>query len=248
MLPGDGRVVTCTPDNEHADLFFGFPNSYGTLGYALRLKARTMPVKPYVQLAHLALRGRRATSRRSAACDAATPTFVDGVGVRARTRSYITLGALRRHRAVHQRLHLRAASTTARSASARRLPDGARLSLALGHRLVLVLEERRRAEPLRAQALRPGAARLAHLPEDHALEQPLEHDHGSSALLGLHSESVIQDVDIPVRRAAEFLTFFAARDRHRAAVDLPDRAPPAAGRFRCIRWRRAGTSISASGT
>ena len=23
-------------DNEHRDLFFGFPNSYGTLGYALR--------------------------------------------------------------------------------------------------------------------------------------------------------------------------------------------------------------------
>src|SRR5580704_18174226 len=37
ILTGDGRVVTATPDNEHADLFFGFPNSYGTLGYSLSL-------------------------------------------------------------------------------------------------------------------------------------------------------------------------------------------------------------------
>src|SRR5438309_11199879 len=55
VLLGDGRIVTCTPDNEHADLFFGFPNSYGTLGYALRVKAKTVPVKPFVRLEHLAL-------------------------------------------------------------------------------------------------------------------------------------------------------------------------------------------------
>src|SRR5882672_2286825 len=54
VLLGDGRVVTCTPGNEHADLFFGFPNSYGTLGYALRVRARTVPVKPYVHLTHSA--------------------------------------------------------------------------------------------------------------------------------------------------------------------------------------------------
>src|SRR5262249_50088951 len=40
VLTGDGRILTCTRDNEHADLFFGFPNSYGTLGYALRVVAR----------------------------------------------------------------------------------------------------------------------------------------------------------------------------------------------------------------
>ena len=44
VLLGDGRVVTCTADNEHADLFFGFPNSYGTLGYALRVKAKVVRV------------------------------------------------------------------------------------------------------------------------------------------------------------------------------------------------------------
>ena len=35
ILTGDGRVVTATPYGEHADLFAAFPNSYGTLGYAL---------------------------------------------------------------------------------------------------------------------------------------------------------------------------------------------------------------------
>src|SRR5688572_10117072 len=53
VLLGDGRVVTCSAHNAHSDLFFGFPNSYGTLGYALRVKAKTIPVKNYVHLSHL---------------------------------------------------------------------------------------------------------------------------------------------------------------------------------------------------
>jgi FAD/FMN-containing dehydrogenase len=52
ILTGDGRVVTATPDGEHADLFHGFPNSYGTLGYALALTIELEPVKPYVKLRH----------------------------------------------------------------------------------------------------------------------------------------------------------------------------------------------------
>ena len=51
-LTGDGRIVHCTPDNEHRDLFFGFANSYGTLGYALAVTLRTQPVKPFVALEH----------------------------------------------------------------------------------------------------------------------------------------------------------------------------------------------------
>src|SRR6267142_2262981 len=43
VLLGDGRIVTRTRDNEPSDLFYGFPNSYGTLGYALRVKAKTIP-------------------------------------------------------------------------------------------------------------------------------------------------------------------------------------------------------------
>ena len=38
VLTGAGDIVTATPTGEHADLYFGFPNSYGTLGYATRLR------------------------------------------------------------------------------------------------------------------------------------------------------------------------------------------------------------------
>lgn len=50
VLLSDGSVVIARPDNEFRDLFFGFPNSYGTLGYALRIKVRLVPVKPFVRL------------------------------------------------------------------------------------------------------------------------------------------------------------------------------------------------------
>src|SRR4029434_6586852 len=52
VLTGGGRILTCRPDNEHRDLFFGFPNSYGTLGYSLRLKIGAIAAKPYVELRH----------------------------------------------------------------------------------------------------------------------------------------------------------------------------------------------------
>ncbi|MFM9135371.1 MAG: FAD-binding oxidoreductase, partial [bacterium] len=55
VLTGAGEVVTARGDNEHADLFFGFPNSYGTLGYALRLRIELAPVRPYVELEHVRL-------------------------------------------------------------------------------------------------------------------------------------------------------------------------------------------------
>jgi FAD/FMN-containing dehydrogenase len=51
ILTGDGRIVTCS-SSRNPDLFFGFPNSYGTLGYALRLKLRLVPVQRYVHVAH----------------------------------------------------------------------------------------------------------------------------------------------------------------------------------------------------
>jgi len=53
VLLGDGTALTCTPDNEHRDLFFGFPNSFGSLGYALKLKVKVVPVKPFVRLTHI---------------------------------------------------------------------------------------------------------------------------------------------------------------------------------------------------
>lgn len=53
LLLGDGTVATCRPDNEYRDLFFAFPNTYGSLGYALKVKVQLIPVKKYVKLTHL---------------------------------------------------------------------------------------------------------------------------------------------------------------------------------------------------
>ncbi|TSD57655.1 FAD-binding oxidoreductase [Aeromicrobium piscarium] len=53
LLTGAGDLATATPDNEHADLFAAFPNSYGSLGYAVRLKIRLEKVPPYVRLRHV---------------------------------------------------------------------------------------------------------------------------------------------------------------------------------------------------
>jgi FAD/FMN-containing dehydrogenase len=53
VLTGSGEIVTATADNQHRDLFYGFANSYGSLGYALRLRIELEPVRPYVHLRHV---------------------------------------------------------------------------------------------------------------------------------------------------------------------------------------------------
>ena len=52
VLTGAGEIVTASP-TQSADLFRGFPNSYGTLGYATRLRIELAPVAPYVVLRHV---------------------------------------------------------------------------------------------------------------------------------------------------------------------------------------------------
>ncbi len=49
ILTGTGDIVTCSRE-ENVDLFRLFPNSYGSLGYAVRLKIELRAVKPYVEL------------------------------------------------------------------------------------------------------------------------------------------------------------------------------------------------------
>jgi FAD/FMN-containing dehydrogenase len=51
ILLADGTILICSRA-ENSDLFFGFPNSYGTLGYVLRLKIRLIPAQPYVHIRH----------------------------------------------------------------------------------------------------------------------------------------------------------------------------------------------------
>ena len=60
IFTGAGEVVTCTPDNEHAGLFATFPNSYGSLGYATRLRIELEPVASHVSVRHVRFSDTRA--------------------------------------------------------------------------------------------------------------------------------------------------------------------------------------------
>lgn len=79
VLVADGRVLRCSP-TEHADLYRGFPNSYGSLGYAMRLSVGLIPVAPYVRLRHERHREPAAFFAAIAAeCARPTCDYLDGV-------------------------------------------------------------------------------------------------------------------------------------------------------------------------
>ena len=159
ILTGDGRVVTATADNEHADLFRGFPNSYGTLGYALSLTIELEPVAPFVHLRHFRVRRPRVAawrpSRRSRAegsYDGHRADFVDGA-MFSLDEMYLTVGAFSDVAPWTQRLHRQPDLLPVAARSPGGLPHHPRLPVALGHRLVLVLPAVRGTEPDDPQAL-----------------------------------------------------------------------------------------------
>ncbi|ADB33911.1 FAD linked oxidase domain protein [Kribbella flavida DSM 17836] len=96
ILTGAGEIVTARPAGEHADLFRTFPNSYGTLGYATRLRIELDRISPYVALRHVRL----GLEELAPAIDEIVATgtyagepvhFVDGVAF-SPTEAYLTLG------------------------------------------------------------------------------------------------------------------------------------------------------------
>ncbi len=93
VLTGAGEIVTATAGNEHSGLFRGFPNSYGSLGYATRLTIELEPVKPYVHLRHVRF-GDFDTFCTALAqeCASGEHDFVDGT-VFAPDQMFLTLAA-----------------------------------------------------------------------------------------------------------------------------------------------------------
>ena len=98
ILTGDGRVVTATEHNSYRDLFFGFPNSYGTLGYTLALTIELEQVKPYVHLRHFAFNDPKgcmdaiAEIAESGSYAGHKADFIDGTAFSVR-ELYLTVGA-----------------------------------------------------------------------------------------------------------------------------------------------------------
>jgi FAD/FMN-containing dehydrogenase len=216
VLTGDGRIVRCTPDNEHRDLFFGFPNSYGTLGYALAVTARTVPVKPHVALTHTRYSGAEACfAAIRALCDDPTLDFLDGT-VFAADEIYLTSGrfsdtAPRTSDYTYENIYYRSIREkavdwlTVRDYLWRWDTDWFWCSKNVGaqHPLVRRLLGRERLNSVTYQRImrwnsRRGVTRAL------------------ARLRGRSAESVIQDVDIPLAQAAEFLAFL-----HREIGILP---------------------------
>jgi FAD/FMN-containing dehydrogenase len=97
ILTGSGEIITATPEGEHSDLFFGFPNSYGTLGYSVRVKIELEQVPPYVELRHIRFRSLAELQSTMEAIvtdrsfDGQPVDYLDGV-VFSADESYLTLG------------------------------------------------------------------------------------------------------------------------------------------------------------
>ncbi len=209
VLLGDGRIVTCTADNEHSDLFFGFPNSYGTLGYALRVKAKTVPVKPYVRLEHIGFQSAdkffHALGERLRSGEA---DFVDGTVFSPR-QMYITLGrfadtAPYTSDYTYERIYYRSIAEkredylTVHDYIWRWDTDWFWCSknVFAQHPLIRRLYGKDRLGSRTYTKIMRWNSRAG-------ITKKVER------VLGIHSESVIQDVDIPLSRAAEFLEFYA---------------------------------------
>ncbi len=206
VLLGDGRVVACTPDNEHADLFFGFPNSYGTLGYALRVKAKTIPVKPYVRLTHVPFDD---FAQLEAHLEAGEADFVDGT-VFSPQRKFITLG-----RFVDAAPYT--SDYTFENIYYRSIGEKREDYLSVSDYLWrwdtdwFWCSKNVFAQNAFARKFLFGRQRLGSRTYTKIMRwnSRVGATKKLERLLGLHSESVIQDVDIPIARAGEFLDFSA---------------------------------------
>ena len=207
VLLASGEIVTCTAKNEHRDLFFGLPNSYGTLGYILKLKALTIPVKPYVRLTHIRIPD---TDDFFASlqdwCTEGTD-FVDGTVFR-RNDHYLTVGRFvddAPYTSDYTYLDMYYRSIPARSEAYLTTHDylwrwdtdwfWCSKNLYVQKALMRRLLGRKRLNSITYQKVMRWNGRVG-------FTRTL------SEWFGYHSESVIQDVDIPIENAPVFLDFF----------------------------------------
>ncbi|HZZ91472.1 MAG TPA: FAD-binding oxidoreductase [Usitatibacter sp.] len=209
VLTGDGRIVTCRADNEHADLFFAFPNSYGTLGYALRVRGRTRPVKPFVHVEHRAFTDAVAYFVAvERACNEGAADFIDGT-LFAPDRLYLTQGRFAAEAPYtsdysFERIYYRSVAERREDWLATR--DflwrwdtdwfWCSKNLLAQNPLVRRLYGRARLGSRTYTKIMRWNSRVG-------LTRMLDR------VRGVHGESVIQDVDIPIAHAPRFLEFLA---------------------------------------
>ncbi|MEP7192462.1 MAG: FAD-binding oxidoreductase [Actinomycetota bacterium] len=214
VLTGAGEIVVARPTGENSDLFHAFPNSYGTLGYALRLVIELEPVLPFVRLRHIRFDNLEALSDAIAdiigtsAYGGEPVDFLDGTVFR-QDDAYLTLGSWSAtapytsdytSRRIYYR-SIRARETdylTVRDYLWRWDTDWFWCSRAFGaqNRLIRALWPKRW---LRSDVY----AKLVRWETRHRVVARLDHLRGKPA-----RERVVQDVEIPLARTAEFLRWF----------------------------------------
>ena len=209
VLTGSGAVISCSRTDEHQDLFFGFPNSYGTLGYALKLTVRLVPAKKYVELKHEKFSNAKEYFQAvQIACGRPDLDFVDGVVFDERTlyltaaRFVDTVPHLSKY--TYMQIYYRSIAAkqvdylTAYDYIWRWDTDWFWCSKNFGLQ-----------KPLLRALARPWLCSTAYWKimrwnRKHKFYEKLRELRGIDS----QEESVIQDVQIPVQRAAEFLAFF----------------------------------------
>jgi FAD/FMN-containing dehydrogenase len=217
ILTGDGRVIRAAAGNEHDALYRGFPNSYGTLGYALSLTIELEPAAPYVHLRHFRYDSPEACMEAVAriAQDGSLhghrADFVDGTAF-SLSEMYLTVGAFSEVAPwlsdyTRERIYYRSIRgpkedfLTIRDYLWRWDTDWFWCSRAFGVQNPVI----RRAWPRRYRRS-DVYRRLVGLEQKYRVQAAVNARRGRAP-----RENVIQDVEIPVERGAEFLRFFAER-------------------------------------
>ena len=167
ILLGDGSTIVCSA-TQNPDLFYGFPNSYGTLGYVLRLKVKLIPAKNYVKLTHTKFtEPAKFFAQIEALCASSRFDYVDGV-VFDGGEMYITAGEFTDDAPfVSDYTYMKVFYQSIRRRDVDYLTAQG-LHLALGHGLVLVLETLLCATCSGAIAGDEVAAEFEDLPAHHA--------------------------------------------------------------------------------
>ncbi len=217
ILVGTGEVVTAAPTGPHADLYRAFPNSYGSLGYAVSLTIDVEPVAPFVRLRHIPfdnlgkLADAVAHVVTARGWDGEPVDFLDGV-VFGRHTAYLTMGRWEQaldaaeapsdyagQRIYYRSIQERASDIlTVRDYLWRWDTDWFWCSRAFGVQLPVV----RRLWPRRLKRS-DVYQRLVGFENRHHVAARVDRWRGRP-----ERERVVQDVEIPLERTAEFLDWF----------------------------------------
>ncbi|WP_243074139.1 FAD-binding oxidoreductase [Microbacterium sp. SS28] len=218
ILTGGGELVTASA-TRHPGFYRGFPNSYGTLGYAVRLRIELETAPPFVELRHVrfhALADLVTAMERiveTGRFDGARVDYLDGV-VFSADESYLCLGAQTAEPGpvsdyTRQRIYYRSIQhddgvktdrLTIHDYLWRWDADWFWCSEAFGAQHPVV----RRLWPRRHRRSSSYAA-LMRLERRFDIGDRLEKLHGRPP-----RERVIQDIEVPIGRSAEFLEWFLA--------------------------------------